>query len=115
MRWIKVRLLDHLFCVGAPDGWPLLLEDGLRGDSHLLVLHIFDHFLSHVVHLEDLGGRWALLLILRHELVDELLELGVVVRRDRVRIVLHDLEDEAEQVVALEWLFESAELVEDNA
>ena len=108
--------LDRFFGGGSADRRPLLLEDWR---VHLLV-----HFLAidkplHVVsdngHLEDFRGRWTLQLVLSHQLQDQGLQLRTVVRRDRIRVILHDLEHEAEQIVAQEWLLEGAELVEDDS
>lgn len=73
------------------------------------------HALADVGHLEDLSSRWPLLLVFSHQFDHELLQLGAVVRWDRLWSILHNLEDQSEKVIRLEGLLQRAELVEDDA
>ena len=100
----------------ASDRRSLLLEYWvLHVIFHLCVLDESLHAVAHVVHFEDFSSRRSVGGILSHEFDDELFQLRAVGIRDRLWLVLHDLEDETEQVVRLERLLQRAELVQDDA
>ena len=66
------------------------------------------HAVAHVVHLENLGGGGPTGWVFGHQLGDQLSQLGAVGVGDGFWLILHNLEDKPQEVISLEWLFQSA-------
>ena len=109
--WVEIGCdLIVLISHDSANSWSLLFENWVS--HHLITLSILDellHAVANVVHLEDLRSRGPIGRVLCHEQGNELFQLLAVRVWDRLWIILHNLENQAEQVIGLKRLFQSAE------
>lgn len=111
--WVLLQQLRHLLC---PRRLYRLLLPQLRVQIVLsCAVHEPLHMLFHERPIDDVDDARPRLLVLGEEHLDDLFELVAVVPIDRLLLVLHNLEDKAEEVLRVEGVLQIAELVENAA
>ena len=112
--WCEVGRLIVLDSGHSANSRSLLFEDWV---SHhvidLRILHELLHTTANVVHLEDFGSRGSVSLVLCHKQGDEFSQLLAIHVWDGLWIILHNLENQAKQVIGYERLFQSAQFIQD--
>ena len=73
----------------------IVLDEYASTGTHSPAVDELDHLLPHDGHLEDLRDRGPLLRVLVQHCANQLLQFRAVARRDRLVLVLNDLENQA--------------------
>ena len=94
--WLELSLINLLLnIISRSLDRGIVLDKNTSASAHPPAVDELDHLLPHDGHLEDLRDRGPLLRVLVQHRANQLLQLRAVARRDRLVLVLDDLENQA--------------------